>query len=287
MLTPTPTSRTPADGNPVLPIYLFLAVLTTLLLLPLTPFLHRFIYQIPTFLFLVFVACLIYNLLAFPFSREARLKVFFVQTVDLDSGVNNVTLTGLDGYIQDIIAELPSAAGQTLRCGGQGVDPLRSGLQTCVWHGLVPNVLATEAALLAKDETKSWLDYNISASNNTAQFSIRGRNTKSCRLVFDTSISDLSIEDAASDPRYDPISERGSAQIRLASRSWDKNFRVNVTWSGEGAKGQTGKILCAWSDANQHGTIPAYDEVRRFAPVWSAVTKTADGLVEGWRDFTV
>jgi hypothetical protein len=236
---------------------------------------------------LVFAGCLIYSLLAFPFSREARLKFYFVQTVDLDSGVNNVTLTGLDGYIQDIISELPSAAGQSLRCGGQGVDPLRTGLQTCIWHGLAPNVLATEVAQLAKEDTKTWLDYNISSSNSSAQFSIRGRNTKSCRLVFDNFVSELSIGDAASDPRYKPILDRGSAQIRLASRTWDKNFRVNVTWSGEEAKGQTGKIVCAWSDANQHGTIPAYDEVRRFAPVWSAVTKSADGLVEGWKEFTV
>lgn len=62
-------NQTPADGNQPLPIYLLVAVFAILLLLPLSPFLHRFSFQIPTFLFLVLVGTLIYNLVAFPFSR--------------------------------------------------------------------------------------------------------------------------------------------------------------------------------------------------------------------------
>lgn len=207
--------------------------------------------------------------------------------MDLNTGENNVTLNGLDGYLQDIISELPSATGQPLNCGKHPADVLRAGLQTCSWHGLEPNVMSTEISTLTKHDHKSWLDFNISAVNNTASFSVEGRNTKSCRLVFDNAVSDLSIMDAASDPRYDPVSEKGISQIRLASRTWDKTFHVNVTWSGQEAKNQTGRVVCAWSDANQHGTIPAYDEIRRFAPVWSAVTKSSDGLVEGWKEFVV
>jgi hypothetical protein len=242
---------------------------------------------VPTLLFLIFAGCLIYTLLAFPFSRDARLHVYFVQTVDLNTGINNVTVTGLDGYLQDIIGEFPSAAGQPLRCSTNAAPITRRGLKTCVWHGLAPNVLATEITQLTIDDYKSWLDLNITSANNTAHFSIRGRNTKSCRLVLDNLISDLSIEDAASDPRYNPISDGGTAQILLASRTWDKNFHVNVTWSEQEAKNQTGRVVCAWSDANQHGTIPAYDEFRRFAPVWSTVVKSSDGLVEGYKEFIV
>lgn len=62
-------NQTPADGNPVLPIYLLISVFAILLLLPLTPFLHRFSFHVPTFLFLVLVGTMIYNLVAFPFSR--------------------------------------------------------------------------------------------------------------------------------------------------------------------------------------------------------------------------
>ena len=211
-----------------------------------------------------------------------------MQNIDLNTAVNNVTLIGLDGYLQDIIGELPSAAGQPLDCGDQATDTLRSGLQSCVWHGLAPNFMANEeVSETSGHKYKTWLDYNITAANNSAQFSIQGRNTKSCRIVFNQPVSEVNIEDAASDPRYEPVSDRGSSQIRLFSRDWDKNFKVNVTWSEQEAKGQTGKVVCMWSDANQIGSIPAYDELRRFMPVWSAATKISNGLVEGWKEFTI
>ncbi|KAK5173815.1 uncharacterized protein LTR77_002496 [Saxophila tyrrhenica] len=287
---------TPADGNPVLPIYLFIAVLALLLLLPLTPFLHRVSYRIATFMFLVFVGCLIYNLLAFPFSSDARLKIYFVQRIDLNAGSNDVIIAGLDGYIQDIIGELPSAAGQDLKCGIDGPSgkaDRRSGLQTCSWHGLAPNVLANEpleTASFSKNTTNdfaSWLDYNVTAANGTANFSIRGRNTKQCRIVFDNLVSEIHIDDAALDPRYKPVAEKGSEQIRLFSREWDKTFEVDVSWPSGKTKGQKGKVMCMWNDVNAPGVIPAYDEVRRFQPVWSAVTKASDGLVEGWKGFEI
>ena len=279
-------------------IYLLIALLTTLLLLPLTPFLHRFVYQIPTILFLIFVGCLIYNLLSYPFSRDARLKVFFTQSVDLNTGINNVTLTGLDGYVKEVIDELPSSTGKNLHCGDGSSDPLRASLRSCSWHGLAPNVLSNLDTPVAPfknhshiPETSSWLRYNITSNASTATFTFSGKNTKACRLVFDSPVSDVSIVDAASDPRYQAVKDAGSTQVRLFSREWDKTFRVNVTWDGEGdegaAKGKTGKVLCIWSDANQHGTIPAYDELRRFAPVWAAATKASDGLVEGWKEFVV
>ena len=42
-----------------------------------------------------------------------------------------------------------------------------------------------------------------------------------------------------------------------------------------------------WSDVNQHGVIPAYDEAMHYAPEWVAMTKAGDGLVEGWKEFTI
>lgn len=284
--------QTPADGNPVLPTYLFLAALTVLLLLPLTPFLHRFKYHVPTFLVLVFIGCLIYNLIAFPFSREARMKYYFVQHVDLESGANNVSLTGLDGYIQDIIAQMPSAAGQRLHCG-QPSTINRQGLTSCTWQSLAPHVVPHEDLNALKKNstrrptTKDWLTINTTAHGSTASLSLKGLNTKICRLTFDNAVSHVSIEGATSDPRQKVVSEGGSTEIHLFSRTWEKLHRVNVTWDDTSAKGQTGKAWCSWSDANQPGAMPAFDEVRRFEPVWSAVTKMADGLVEGWKSFEI
>lgn len=295
------THQTPADGNSVLTIYLLLASITVLLLLPLTPFLHRFKYQIPTFLFLVFIGCLAYNLLAFPFSREARMKYYFVQHMDLDSGVNNVTLAGLDGYIQDVIAEMPSAAGQPFHCGDTSMVN-RNGLVSCSWHGLPPNVVPRgyEALESVKKGNKTekpyqrWLSLNVTHDGDTALFSLRGLNTKICRLVFDNAVESISIEGGASSPLQRAVGDDGSYQVKLFSRDWDKNFRVNVTWpaastsSAKGvAKGQTGRAWCSWADVNQAGAIPAYDELHRNEPTWSVVTKTADGLLEGFKQFVV
>ena len=75
----------------------------------------------------------------------------------------------------------------------------------------------------------------------------------------------------------------------LYSRDWDAKWNVNVTFEHQKKKQERevveGKVVCVWSDANQVGVVPALDEVKRFMPVWSAVTKNSDGLVEGYKRF--
>lgn len=291
LLLTTALHQTPADGNPVLPIYLFVSILAVLLLLPLTPFMHRFSYRIATLFFLVFIGCLIYNLVAFPFSENNRMKVYFLQQVNLETGDNNVTIAGLDNYIQDIIGELPSATGQTLQCGNHAFGPFKSGLQRCSWSGLMPNVLesavAMEMSALAKPHEKysSWVDFNATAANGTAEFHVRGRNTKKCRIVFEEPVAKVDIDGAAHDSRYHSVAAGGSSEIRLFSREWDKTFKVQVRWSDKKTKGKKGKVVCMWNEVNEPGVIPAYDEVLRFQPVWSALTKGGNGLVEGYKEF--
>nr|POE88174.1 vacuolar membrane protease [Quercus suber] len=299
--------QTPADGNSPMTIYLLIAGLTLLLLLPLAPFLHRFTYQIPTLLFLVFIGCLVYNLLAFPFSRDARMKHYFVQTVDLDTGMNNVTLRGIDGYIQDIIAELPSASGQPIHCGISTSDVLKQGLQTCSWHGLAPQVVPNPQVDVEKSKKKhrnetspsppppshsyaDWLHYNTSTPSNvssTATLTFRGSNSKACYLTFSRPVTSVNIADAAADPRFETVAENGSERITLFSRTWEKTFNVTVGWEGRVARGEKGRVTCLWSDVNQDGVIPAWDEVKKFEPVWAAATKATDGLVEGYKEFVI
>jgi hypothetical protein len=289
--------QTPADGNAVLPIYLMMAALAVLIMLPLAPFLHRFTFHLPTFFFFIFVGCLVYNLLAFPFSREARLKHYFVQNVNLDTGNNIVQLTGVEGFVQNIVDELPSVAGQALNCSDPD-DPRRAGLQTCKWTGLAPNVVPdSQKAYTWHNHTSNhyqdWVQYNISTSESGAEITFRGRETKNCRLVFDTPVSTVYVANTTSDvfnagskpTRGDDKNRGGVTELRLFSRSWEKEFQVNVTWADNKAKGKTGKVGCMWSDVNQPGVIPALDEIWRFEPVWSVVSKGGDGLVEGWRDW--
>lgn len=308
-------SQTLADGSSVFLPYIAIALFTILLLIPVSPFIHRYTYHVPTFLFLVFAGTLIYNLLAFPFSPNNRLKVYFGQHVDLDTGINTVTLTGIkDGsYLHDIAASLPSTAGQVINC----VDSKsRKGLQECSWQGLPPEVVPSSIAPMRSDippqfRYANWLSYNITHGNvtrNEAHITVSGKNTRACKLLFDTPISDFSVAGAApEDSRFPKVPKAGSKEIRLWSRTWEKPWRVKVRWNGgkEGvvaktpvtgglrkqqqprSQGLNGRVVCLWSDANESGTIPALDEVWKYAPTWVAASKNSDGLVEGSKGFLI
>lgn len=321
--------QTPADGNSVFTIYLLFASISTLLILPLTPFLHRMTYHVPTFIFLICIGTLCYNILAFPFSRDNRLKVFFHSQLDLDSGNYSAALTGLQPYVSDIVAELPSVAGQNIHCG-QVAWAARNGMESCVWTGLPPRVVPDaykpkepnttyrwtqpNQHQRADNNTKKytdWIDFNITRpSKNTSGdyiFDIRGANTRACRLDLATRVTNLTIEGAGPTgqgfvPVDDGITPIQNSQVKLWSRTWDAVWRVHIsipvvddekslTRGGEEGRheggGAKGKIVCLWADANVEGTIPAFDEVRRYMPVWSAVTKGADGLVEGYKTFVL
>ncbi|KAK4986258.1 hypothetical protein LTR66_007758 [Elasticomyces elasticus] len=288
--------QTLADGNAALPLYLLMAAVTVLILAPVGPFIHRFTYHVPTFLFLVFIGTLTYNLVAFPFSRDNRLKVYFIQEVELDSGINRVSLTGLGGYVQEIITSLPSAAGKELSCNNLPWAA-RNGLTSCAWDGLAPRVVpASETGLppTVPPEVmfRDWLSYNISRVNssvNAAVFDVVGKNTRACRILFNSRVSNLTIAGGASDPRFQQVGKEGSSEIRLWSREWEKPWQVHVEWRGDDEEpvGLDGKVMCLWNDADKSGVIPALDEIRRFAPVWSTVSKGSDGLVEGWKYFSV
>lgn len=328
LLVTSALHQTPADGNPVLTIYVLAAALSVLLLLPTAPFLHRMTYQIPTFLFFVFVATLIYNLLAFPFSRDARLKIYFTQRMDLDHGNNTVALVGLNPYVRDIALSMPSAAGHGVSCGGKYVPwASRNGLEACTWAGLEPRVVPsgysnvpptvpypnTTTQVRGKEEKKkkkkktktpykSWLEFDarrsLNGSGNEAVFDVKGYNTRGCRLIFNTPLTSISIAGAGADGQgFQPSAQNGT-QIRLWSREWDGEWRVRVSWAQEEeeegeedekkrSRRVEGEVVCLWSDVNQIGTIPALDEVRRYMPVWSAVSKGSDGLVEGYKRFSI
>lgn len=290
----TAISQTGADGSSLLAPYTLMAFFTILLLIPLTPFAHRISYHIPTFFFLIFIATLAYSLLAFPFSAENRYKAYFQQTIDLESGENIVTLGGIEEYIRPIIATLPSASGQPIKCATR---PARTGLQYCTYKGLAPKVVGDDkddtTTISSTSALKNWIDFNISrtASHPTtlATFSLHAPETRACVLRFSTFIRDFTIHSphASTDPRFPKVSEGKSYEIRLWRRDWTQPWQGDVEWSEADEKPIQGKAVCLWSDDNVEGVIPALDEVRRFAPVWSAVTKLGDGLVEGMRKFEV
>ncbi|RHZ65897.1 hypothetical protein CDV55_106453 [Aspergillus turcosus] len=276
--------QTAQDGSSSLLIYIAIAALTTLLFMPLLPFIHRYTHHIPVFLLWVFIGTLIYNLVAFPFSPANRLKLFFIQEVDLDTGINHASLSGAYPFVHNVATSLPSAAGQNITCD---LDLLRP---KCPWHGIPPVVV--------EGKMKDWLSFNVSTSDHEtkpkAQFNISGLNTRACKLVFDRPVADFRVADSAYDPRFPHVSQGlGTKEIRLWSREWGHTWSVEVEWStdsesvGEDGERLTGRVVCLWSDGNTPGVIPALDEVRRYAPVWVGVSKLSDGLVEGSRRFEI
>lgn len=292
LLIVTATAQTATDGSPTLLPYLMIAYFSILVILPVGPFAHRITHHIPTALFLVFIATLIYNLTAFPFSANNRHKAYFQQRVDLDTGVNTVLVSGIDGYIHKITSTIPSAAGQAIICGS---DPaFRGGMPTCQYEGPIPKVVGN-----ANDdenpeiEPKYWLAYDAVrvSGENKVQFRIWGEQTKSCALRFERPFSSFSVEGAA--PNSDDSATIGeSREIKLWHRSYKREWVVDVEWAvGEGKQpgdeGRNGTVVCLWSDHNKPGVIPALDELQKFMPAWTSVSKMSDGLVEGFKKFSV
>ena len=283
LLVVSASYQTLADGSSALIVYLMVAIFSVLIMAPLGPFIHRITYHIPAFLLAVFVGTLVYNLVAFPFSANNRLKIFFVQRVDLDTGINEVGLSGVQSpYMDGIVRSIPSASGQEI---GK-VDSVRADLHEYRWKGLTPLVVPiTQPNVPPAFGFADWLQFNITREEgvNEAHFAVVGKNTRSCKILFKNSISDFDVEGSDLDNRFPKMPSQGSKEIRLWSREWEKAWKVRVKWEGKG--GIDGKVICMWNDEEGQKSIPALEEIRRYAPDWAVVSKLGDGLVEGSKVF--
>ncbi|KAL4880105.1 hypothetical protein BJY04DRAFT_192474 [Aspergillus karnatakaensis] len=273
------------DGSSSLFIYISIVAFTAFLLSPTLPFIHRYTYHIPLFLLAVFIGTLIYNIVAFPFSDSNRLKLYFIQEVDLHTGLNTVSLTGMNPFVQDVAVGLPSAVGGNVTCKPFG-DRTR-----CSWAGIPAHVVSEDIPL---DE---WVSLEISRSTDKprhAQLKVTGQNTRACKLLFDSPVKNFHVADSAYDPRFPHTTPKGVNEIRLWSRTWEDTWTMDIEWANPDDTGHdetlsplTGHVVCLWSDYNQPGAIPALDEVRQYGPSWIGVSKVADGLVEGRKAFEI
>ena len=280
--------QTGQDGSSVFIVYLGIAIITIFMFTPIVPLIHRYSWHLPTFLLLVLVGTLVYNLLAFPFSAQNRLKLYFQQQIDIDNGNNTVSLLGLSPYVEEAISDIPSAAGQKISC--HRVENRKR----CGWTGPVPSVAGDAGYTFSKSPYKGWINYNVSIvdsskSTTTARFSVGGKNSRNCKLAFDIPVSNIHIAgQSPEDERLPSIPEGGSKELRLWSRTWNRTWTVDVAWNTKDhGKKMTGKVLCEWADVNQKGVIPAFDEASHYVPNWVAITKAADGLVEAYRRFDI
>ncbi|KAI5307079.1 hypothetical protein KEM55_008415, partial [Ascosphaera atra] len=167
----------------------------------------------------------------------------FMHHVDLDNneGYNKVALTGIQPFVSDAISQLPSAMDKEVKCE-EGFN----GREQCTWEGIMPDVLRTGG------NVSDWLSYNISRPAwNEARFEIAGRNTRACKLVFNTPVRDWRVAGSAYDQRLPHTATGGVQEIRLWSRTWDKTWEVDVKWDP--------KKLSSWKQHNQNATHPEDD----------------------------
>ncbi|PUU77891.1 hypothetical protein B9Z19DRAFT_1101645 [Tuber borchii] len=281
-------AQTGADGSSMLTVLLGFGTFSIILLLPLAPFLHRITYHVTLFIFVIFVGTSIYNLVAFPFSPDARLKVYFQQTVDLQTGENNVHLVGHPDYVDRIVSEyIPSVKGKAYLCQA---DKLKPGLRRCSWKGIAPRVVPqAPSGVPPEHDFSDWISYNVTKTGDgKATITLGGRNTRACKLLFNKPL-------AKSPTLGDPIPGfPNTRELRLWSRDWERGWSVELTWEKGEDRREDEKsnsrviVVCLWSDGNKvSDEIPALHEIRRYLPVWAIASKLADGLVEGSVPFMI
>ncbi|KKA28202.1 hypothetical protein TD95_003312 [Thielaviopsis punctulata] len=285
-------NQTGADGSNSLISYAFCGMFAILMSVLALPFLHRVPSRIPMLLAAVFVVTLAYNLLAFPFSAQARYKAYFQQSIDVDTGVSTVRLDGLEEYIRPIIASIPASSGAHVEClGGDS----RSGLVACKFN--TTNQLHTQPNPVTGHVgvAPDFVTVNVTrgaGGARSASLHIDGVNTKACFVRFNGPVRNYAV--AAGEPwdtRFAPR-PREVCQMKLWRREWTKTWTLDVEWTAEAEKAAPGgklggEVACIWADANRRGNIPVLDEFLAFAPEWAAITKRAEGLVEGTKQFTL
>lgn len=171
------------------------------------------------------------------------------------------------------------------------------GLVTCTWDdGLLPVPSGMTSKNTDASRSADWLVVNATRTSSTsARISVKGVNTRSCRLYFDSNpVTSYTVQGSSGHlTGGNEFPKGGVSLLQLWSRTWDREFNVDVQWTSDST--QQGRVACEWVEYESgtagtgisEGTIPAFEEVLRFLPKWAVVSKTTDGLVEALGAFSV
>ncbi|KAG1734465.1 hypothetical protein EDB19DRAFT_1854474 [Suillus lakei] len=294
-------NQTLTDGTSPFGVYGSVSMLALLIVLPLAPFsmnMHRWLNSI---ILLIFVLSTLYTYLAFPFSQETPLKVYFAQTVDLDTSRVVTALTGPRQFLSTaIIPRFPSAFDQSINCTEASDKP---GLQTCKWEAgdeFVPSPGRSEYHYgQGATSSMKWVTTSIKRTgSNSARIKVQGLNTRSCTLQFSgkrVKSFHLSGDGGKGLQGGSEVPEDGLEQIRLWSRDWEKEFEVDVDFAGSEGEKAKGRVSCGWAEYESAtaggwrtgGKIPSLEEVLLFLPEWAVVTKSSAALFDAGWEFEV
>lgn len=298
-------------------VYAAISALSFLIILNIAPFAHRMHGGLTFVVVVVFIVMLVYSWTVFPFTREAPLRTFFQQRLDLEIPTyasphgpvihTETLLTAPHDFVDHIIPALPSSFNKELTC--ETDNRFRKGLRTCRWdsRSLLPSPGESDAAVLARNNLTStshatrasdWLAATFKRkAGYSATVTIRGVNTRTCRLQFDAPISSYYVHGSSGrmQPGYE-VPPEGITDLVLWSREWDREFVVDIQWNGT-QETMEGRASCEWMEyasgtaGGPHAVIgaqiPALEELIRFAPLWAIPTKWTIGLVEAGGRFSV
>ncbi|KAH6604047.1 hypothetical protein Trco_007493 [Trichoderma cornu-damae] len=246
-------AMTGADGGSLLTPLMGIGVVTIFLLLPLTPFAHR---------------------------------VTRHEVIDVDAGTNVASLS-LSEYVHAVVASVPSAAGQEIKCRKSST---RSGLTACEYDASsLPPYLANGTD--AKDLIK--VTGSRSSNGKTANLKVDALDSKMCILNLSQPVFGFEVKNAAPpDRRFGSIPHDGLRVITIFRREWEGPWDIKLQLTDEGRtldrEGLEVTVRCAYSDMNDQRTIPVLlCELYQYMPKWTVISKTAVGLVEVRKKYTV
>lgn len=240
-------SQTSADGGNPLLAYLLVAGFSILVVLPTTPFLHRVRHIFPVLLLVVFAITLTFNMVIFPFNETSRYKVYLSQIVDIETGKSLVHYAGVEEYVRQAIAVLPSAMNKEVVCEPKSHGSY--GLNFCTYDGskVLPKI--------GGKNPDEWIHFSSSRNGTKVQLTIDGYETRKCAIQFAHPISAFQIEDGdAVKTAVDGIS--------LYRRSWTKPWEVEVMW--EDTSSSRVEVSCEWASSES----PLLKEAALYLPGW-------------------
>jgi hypothetical protein len=278
-------------------VYTGIAILVVLMVLPLAPFSIKLHPALTRLVALTFILTTTYTyVLAFPFSATSPLKVFFMQSLEVQGNIvlNATThVTSIPAFLQDgIIPVLPSTWDQEVRCNP---DRVRKGLWQCGWASgrLVPSNPQSQAQMM--EGTPKWFNMTVRRIHATlVRVTIKATNTRNCRIYLDTPATAFTVLGSGPQQGYSLGGEKGFSELRLWSRTWGHEFAVDISGAGSGNQ-ISGSVACEWAD-HEKGWVglltdglkmPAYEEVLKYVPAWVTVSKLGDGLVEVSEKFQI
>ncbi|KAL3951674.1 hypothetical protein ACCO45_013391 [Purpureocillium lilacinum] len=296
----TAMQMTGPDGSSLLTPLMGIGILSILLVIPLSPFIHRVTHQIP----------FSYSWSSPVLSSTTWLRSHSRRTIasSFDSSRPWIWTTDPTRYR---LLDWKSLSALSLRLcqrpRGKEVNCQRSvaeNLMECKYDAssLPPNPADGKELdkLVSASVTKS-------ADGLSASLHIEALNTRLCYVDLSEPIFGFSVEGGGSgDERFGQMPKDGLKSLQLWRRTWQGTWNVTLQLGSSGhsvdvpaqrpvdeggmSRNEGGElklrekplevtVKCAWDDANRVTNIPALHELKQYMPNWATVTKRTMGLV--------